>query len=108
MNTFDNFVKFQVTLNEVPIAMDKSGKDIIVDWFFLDGFNTDQNLWLDSNGLQMVQKKLFYRRDWAYTSNNTISANYYPKTSAIAVRDHNPQTVSKTFQKQILIINDDS
>jgi hypothetical protein len=67
--------------------MDKSGKDVVVDWYFLDGFDTDKKLWLDSNGLAMIPKQLFHRRDWIYTSNNTISANYYPKVSAIAVRD---------------------
>jgi hypothetical protein len=87
MNNFENFMKFQVTLNEVPIAMDKSGKDVLVDWYFLDGFNTGKKMWLDANGLQMIPKELFHRRDWIYTSNNTISANYYPKTSAIAIRD---------------------
>lgn len=51
MNSFENFVKFGVSLNEIPIAMDKSGKDVLIDWYFLDGFNTDKKLWLDSNGL---------------------------------------------------------
>lgn len=54
----------------------------------------------------MVPKKLFHRRDWTYTSNNTISANYYPKSSAIAIRDYNPQSANDNFQKQILIMND--
>jgi hypothetical protein len=53
----------------------------------------------------MIPKKLFARRDWIYTSNNTISANYYPKTSAIAIRDHSG-SVDQENQKQILIMND--
>jgi len=51
MNSFENFVKFQVVLNEIPIAMDKSGKDIVADWYFLDDFNSGQEMWIDSNGL---------------------------------------------------------
>jgi hypothetical protein len=51
MNNFENFVKFQVTLNEIPIAMDKAGKDIVADWYFLDDFNSGQEMWIDSNGL---------------------------------------------------------
>lgn len=78
--------------------MDKSGKDVVVDWYFLDDFNTGQEMWVDSNGLQMIPKKLFARRDWVYVSNNTISANYYPKTSAIAIRDHSG-SVNENNQK---------
>lgn len=105
MNSFENFVKFQVNLNEIPIAMDKSGKDIVADWYFLDDFNSGQEMWVDSNGLQMIPKKLFTRRDWVYVSNNTVSANYYPKTSAIAIRDHSGSQDAQN-QKQILIMND--
>jgi len=40
INKFEEFVKFNVELNEIPIGDDKVGKDIIVDWSFLDGFDT--------------------------------------------------------------------
>jgi hypothetical protein len=53
----------------------------------------------------MIPKKLFSRRDWIYTSNNTVSANYYPKTSAIAIRDQSGSRDAQN-QKQILIMND--
>ena len=105
MNSVENMLKFQVSLNEIPIAMDKAGKDIVADWYFLDDFNSGEEMWIDSNGLQMIPKKLFARRDWQYVSNNTISANYYPKTSAIAIRDHSGSR-DKNNQKQILIMND--
>jgi hypothetical protein len=36
------------------------GKDVIMDWEF-DNFNTDSNLWIDSNGLDMHNKKLWTR-----------------------------------------------
>jgi len=29
------------------------GKDVVIDWEFLDGFQSDNNLWIDSNGLDM-------------------------------------------------------
>jgi hypothetical protein len=44
-------VRFNVELNEVPIGADKVGKDIIVDWSFLDGFDTKKKLFVDANGL---------------------------------------------------------
>lgn len=54
MNNLENFIKFEVSLNEAPIKSDIVGKDIVVDWFFLDGFNSDKKFWIDSNGLEMV------------------------------------------------------
>jgi hypothetical protein len=89
INDLDNFVKFDVTINDVPIELDRTGKDIVVDWFLMDDFDTNKTFWVDANGLEMVKKKLYSRRDYNYTGNGTIAGNYYPVTSAIAVRDHN-------------------
>lgn len=52
MNELDDFVRFKLTTNEVPIKEDKeNGKDIVLDWFMMDGFDTDNKLWTDANGL---------------------------------------------------------
>lgn len=32
MNDIDNFVKFHVSTNDVPVSSDSTGKDIVVDW----------------------------------------------------------------------------
>lgn len=88
INNFDSFVKFQVTLNEVPIELDLTGKDIVADWYLLDDFKTEDKFWVDANGLQMVPKQLNYRKDYKYNSTQEIASNYYPITSAIAVRDN--------------------
>jgi len=92
INKFVDFLKFDVELNEIPIKKDKIGKDIVVDWSFLDDFDTGGEFFIDSNGLEMIEKRLFHRREFTYTSNNTIAANFYPITSAIAIRDHNVST----------------
>ena len=91
----------------------KVGRDVVVDWYFMDDFDTGEKFWVDSNGLEMVRKQLFFRREYAYQQNNTISANYYPMTSAIGIRDLNETTPAqkeklKTMQKQIVIQNDRS
>jgi hypothetical protein len=64
LNSLENFIKFTVSTNEVPISQDKSGKDIVVDWFLMDGFDTDEKLWVDANGLQMVKKTLDQRKEY--------------------------------------------
>jgi hypothetical protein len=89
INDIDNFVKFDVAINDVPIELDRTGKDIVVDWFLMDDFDTNKTFWVDANGLEMVKKQLYSRRDYNYTGNGTVAGNYYPVTSAIAVRDYN-------------------
>lgn len=89
MNDIDPFVKFDVELNEIPIKTDKIGKDVVVDWYFFDNFDTGNDIFVDANGLEMINKKLNWRREYVYNSNETISSNYYPVTSAIAIRDKN-------------------
>lgn len=39
INDMDSFVSFQVTLNEVPISLDLTGKDIVADWYLLEDFD---------------------------------------------------------------------
>ena len=56
INDIDNFVKFDVSINDVPIELDRTGKDIVVDWFLMDDFDTNNTFWVDSNGLEMVKK----------------------------------------------------
>jgi hypothetical protein len=130
INDIDNFVKFDVSINDVPIDLDRTGKDIVVDWFLMDDFDTNNTFWVDANGLEMVNKKLYQRKNYHYSANGTVAGNYYPVTSAIAVRDHNatqPNATKKSKasnatpsatqlvkrdlgkkQKQVTIMNDRS
>jgi len=105
INEVDNFIKHVVSTNEIPIKNMRIGRDVVVDWYFLDDFDSGDKLYIDSNGLEMIPKQNFHRRDYNYKFNNTIGANYYPMTSAIAIRDENK---SPDMQKQILIMNDRS
>jgi len=98
MNDFEDFVKFEVITNEIPVAANMtSGKDIIVDWGLLNDFDTGGKLFVDTNGLQMNNKELLHRREFTYNTNNTIAANYYPITSAIMVRDQNSSSKTDDF-----------
>lgn len=93
LNKREDFVKFEVGINDVPIHLEKVGKDVVADWYFLDGFDSQGNFWVDANGLQMMPKKLGFKQEYPYYSNNTIPANYYPVTSALVVRDFNETNV---------------
>ena len=85
LNAWDEFLKFDVELNPIPIELDTVGKDVIVDWSLYDDFDTGNNLYVDANGLEMIDKKLFHRKEFQYDTNNTIAANFYPVTSAIGI-----------------------
>jgi hypothetical protein len=73
----------------LPIQLEKAGRDVVVDWYMLDGFDTQGHFWVDANGLEMVPKTINFRRDYAFASNNTVPANFYPVTSALVIRDFN-------------------
>lgn len=108
INSLEEFVRFNVELNSIPIQEDKIGKDVIVDWSFLDGFDTKKKLYVDANGLQMIDKELYHRKEYPYESKNPVAANYYPMTSAIAIRNENTTSVGGRNQRQITIMNDRS
>ena len=88
-----DFVRFDVSMNEIPVGhfvgnRDKSeymaetayqrGKDVVIDWEFLDNFDTDSNLWIDANGLDMHRKRLWERTEFKYNKSDNIAANFYP------------------------------
>lgn len=66
LNSLEDFVKFSVELNEIPIKTDKVGKDIVVDWTLLNGFDTGGKMYVDANGLQMIDKTLNYRKEYPF------------------------------------------
>ena len=65
---------------------DKQGKNIVVNWHF-DDFESNKTFWTDSNGLEMQKRILNHRETFKYITPQNISANYYPVTTAIALRD---------------------
>jgi hypothetical protein len=90
LNDIDNFVRFHVSTNEVPIENDKTGKDIVVDWHMLEGFNSAGKFWVDANGMQMVQKEINKRSEYSLEDKEqSVGSNFYPMTSAIAIKDYN-------------------
>lgn len=47
-----------------------------------NGFNANKTFWSDSNSLEMLQRQI---KDYG-NPEDTIAGNYYPVTSAIAMR----------------------
>ena len=68
LSSLSDFIQFDVVMNEIPIAKiygeildseyalmseHERGKDVVMNWEFLDNFDTDHNMWIDFNGLDM-------------------------------------------------------
>jgi len=60
-----------------------------MDWELLDDFHTNNDLWIDTNGLDMHHKRLWERKEFKYNRTENIASNFYPVQSAIVVRDKN-------------------
>ena len=100
---FSELIEFDVELNPIPVD-DFQGKDVIVNWKMLNGFDPAGKFWTDSNGLEMIQRQVTQIENESipyHPSSKTISGNYYPVDSAIAIRDQ-----SNNSNIQVTIMND--
>lgn len=61
------------------------GKDLMINWEFMDGFHTGDNLWIDFNGLDMQHKRLWERKEYFKNRTDNVASNFYPVTSSIAI-----------------------
>lgn len=101
---FKDLIEFEVELNGIPVLGDQQGKDITVNWEFLDfkaqidNVESEYNLfsnedeegnrvfYTDSNGLEMQTRIQDQRPNFNLSTVQNISSNYYPVNSAIAMR----------------------
>lgn len=100
-------IEFDVELNQIPIA-DYHGKDVIVNWRLYDDFDPRGVFYTDSNAAEMVKREKYYLkanmsslnlRQKDHPNFQTISGNYYPVDSAIAMRD-------EAKKIQVTVMND--
>lgn len=86
--TFDSpLLEFEVAMEPIPVT-DK-GKEVTVNFktYSIENF---QSFYTDQNGLGMEIRYLNYRNSYWFEPNsphNNVSVNYYPVSSAIAIRD---------------------
>ena len=85
----DQLIEFEVEMNQILFSEGR-GKDLTVNWKMYDGFDPNGKFWTDSNGLMMMERELNVRHEYKMVDfSSNISSNYYPVTSAIAMRDAN-------------------
>ena len=76
------YTQWDVLLYGIPVLQD--GKEVVVCWYTPD-IKHGTTFHTDSNGLEMQERKLNYRPTWTLTTNEPISANYYPINTAISI-----------------------
>lgn len=64
---------------------DNYGKEVISR--FRTEINSGDLFYTDSNGREMLERKLNYRATFNYTNEEPIAGNYYPVTSRILIQD---------------------
>ncbi|XP_049791934.1 lysosomal alpha-mannosidase-like [Schistocerca nitens] len=80
----EKHIEFEWLVGPIPTE-DGIGKEII-SRFNTDLFN-DETFYTDSNGREMLQRRVNYRPTWNYSVEEPVSGNYYPITSKIVIRD---------------------
>jgi hypothetical protein len=82
---------------EIPVEISgDNGIDVSISFKSLDIDNEDV-FYTDSNGLEMRKRILNKRANWRFFDRGNPSSNFYPITSAIAIKD-----VSKKMQMTVL------
>ena len=80
----DPVIEWDVKTDSIGVA-DGHGKDVVLNFFTKDVDNKGI-FYTDSNGLEMQKRELSFK-DIQKASPSDISANFYPITSAIVIRD---------------------
>jgi hypothetical protein len=86
MRAFAKNPAIDVEVRLYPIPASEGGQEVTVN-FFAYGMDTNDTFYTDSNAMEMQQRVLNKRPTWNLTTNQNISANYYPINSAIVIND---------------------
>lgn len=82
-------IKFDVLMYGIP--MTNQGQEVTVN-FHAPKVRNGGVFYTDSNGLEMQRRELNHRDTWRMSplhGSMNVTANYYPVTSAISIRDDN-------------------
>ncbi|GAB1602915.1 lysosomal alpha-mannosidase-like [Argonauta hians] len=89
-----DFVEVEWTIGPIPIK-DHQGKEVIVSYH--SNLTTNNIFYTDSNGRQILKRKLNYRPTWNFKNSEPVAGNYYPVNTKIFLKD-----VNKDIQFSVL------
>ncbi|XP_070185670.1 lysosomal alpha-mannosidase-like [Littorina saxatilis] len=77
-------LEIQWTVGPIP-TNDNQGKEVVS--FFVSDLKSGGKFYTDSNGREVLERRLNHRETWNLTVVDAISGNYYPVTSRIFIQD---------------------
>ena len=80
-----HYAEVEWTAGPIPISDDK-GKEVVIQ--YKSALKSGDTFQTDSNGREMLTRKLDYRPTWDLKVTQPVAGNYYPLTAAIAIQAH--------------------
>lgn len=79
-----DYIEIEDVIGPVDIS-DKLGKEIITK--YTTNLNTQNTWYSDSNGIELLQRKLNYRPSWNFTVEEPVAGNYVPIDAITTIND---------------------
>ncbi|KAH8306687.1 hypothetical protein KR044_006530 [Drosophila immigrans] len=92
-----NYAEFEWLVGPIPIE-DGAGKEIITR--FSSDIKSDGIFYTDSNGREMIKRQRNHRDTWNLKLHESVSGNYYPITTKIALGDSTARMAILTDRAQ--------
>ena len=87
---YQNARRLLVSINFITFNFsDKIGKEVITR--YSSNLKSNGEFYTDSNGREMLKRKLNYRPTWDVKLLEPVAGNYYPITSKISIEDKNTE-----------------
>ncbi|CAG9856048.1 unnamed protein product [Phyllotreta striolata] len=88
----EDYLEFDWLIGNINLTEKSSrkfgGKEFITKFTVTDDFSNNNTFYTDSNGREMIQRKLNQRWDYTYDPTyEPVASNYYPVTSKIVMKD---------------------
>eukprot|EP00457_Paulinella_chromatophora_P000583 gb/GEZN01000583.1/.p1 GENE.gb/GEZN01000583.1/~~gb/GEZN01000583.1/.p1 ORF type:complete len:1193 (-),score=233.63 gb/GEZN01000583.1/:442-4020(-) len=78
-------VELEYQVGTIPVMQDGIGKEVISR--FTTNIKNNDTWWTDSNGRELIERRLNYRATWNYTVHQPVAGNYAPVNAAIMFQD---------------------
>ncbi|KAJ8675629.1 hypothetical protein QAD02_011415 [Eretmocerus hayati] len=80
-----HYVEFDWLVGPIPVESDLLGKEVITR--YSSNLRNEEEFYTDSNGREMMKRKLNHRPTWNSSLYEPVAANYYPITTKISIED---------------------
>lgn len=84
INRIENYIEFDWVIGPLP-TNELRGREIVTR--YSTNFQSNSSFYTDSNGKEMLKRRINFRPTWKLNVSEPVSGNYYPVTSKITIRD---------------------